>query len=47
MCVQIMPEEEAKTYRFNPFDLTKVWSHKDYPLIEVGLIELNRNPRCV
>ena len=44
MCVQIMPEEEAKTYRFNPFDLTKVWSHKDYPLIEVGLIELNRNP---
>lgn len=44
MCVQIMPEEDAKTYRFNPFDLTKVWSHKDYPLIEVGIIELNRNP---
>lgn len=44
MCVQIMPEEEARTYRFNPFDLTKVWSHKDYPLTEVGIIELNRNP---
>jgi catalase len=44
MCVQIMPEKEAKTYRFNPFDLTKVWSHKDYPLIEVGVLELNRNP---
>lgn len=44
MCVQIMPEEEAKIYRFNPFDLTKVWSHKDYPLIEVGIMELNRNP---
>ena len=35
MCVQIMPEKDAETYRFNPFDLTKVWSHKDYPLIEV------------
>lgn len=44
MCVQIMTEEEAKTYRFNPFDLTKVWSQKDYPLIEVGVLELNRNP---
>ncbi|MDR1763777.1 MAG: catalase [Dysgonamonadaceae bacterium] len=44
MCVQIMKEEEAKTYRFNPFDLTKVWSQKDYPLIEVGILELNRNP---
>lgn len=44
MYVQIMPEEEAKTYRFNPFDLTKVWSQKDYPLIEVGVMELNRNP---
>ena len=39
-----MPEKDAETYRFNPFDLTKVWSHKDYPLIEVGVIELNRNP---
>ncbi|MDR0843814.1 MAG: catalase, partial [Tannerella sp.] len=44
MCVQIMPEAEAKTYRFNPFDITKVWSQKDYPLIEVGILELNRNP---
>jgi len=43
-CVQIMPELEAETYRWNPFDLTKVWPHKDYPLIEVGILELNRNP---
>ncbi len=42
--VQIMPELEAETYPINPFDLTKVWPHKDYPLIEVGLFELNRNP---
>ena len=42
--VQIMPEKEAGTYRFNPFDLTKVWPHGDYPLIEVGTMELNRNP---
>ena len=44
MWVQIMPEEEAETYRWNPFDLTKVWPHSDYPLIEVGILELNRNP---
>jgi catalase len=43
--VQIMPELEAEHYRWNPFDLTKVWSHKDYPLIEVGVMELNRNPQ--
>jgi catalase len=42
--VQIMPEKEAGSYRFHPFDLTKVWSKKDYPLIEVGVVELNRNP---
>ncbi len=42
--VQIMPEEEAKTYHINPFDLTKVWPHADYPLIDVGVLELNRNP---
>lgn len=42
--VQIMPFDEAKTYRFNPFDLTKIWSHADYPLIEIGEFELNRNP---
>ncbi len=43
MYVQVMPEAEAATYRFHPFDLTKVWSKKDYPLIEVGYYELNRN----
>ncbi|WP_338640302.1 catalase [Burkholderia pyrrocinia] len=43
-CVQIMPEAEAGKVRYNPFDLTKVWPHKDYPLIEVGVVELNRNP---
>lgn len=42
--VQVMPYEEAKTYRFNPFDLTKTWAHADYPLIKVGEFELNRNP---
>ncbi len=44
MSVQVMPYAEAKTYRFNPFDLTKIWSHKDYPLIRVGTMTLNRNP---
>jgi catalase len=42
--VQVMPVAAAEGYRFNPFDLTKVWSHKDYPLIEVGKWTLNRNP---
>jgi catalase len=42
--VQIMPEAEAATYHINPFDLTKVWPHGDYPLIDVGELELNRNP---
>ncbi len=42
--VQIMPEKAAATYRHNPFDLTKVWFHRDYPLIPVGVMELNRNP---
>ena len=41
--VQIMTEDEALSYKINPFDLTKVWPHKDYPLIEVGSLELNRN----
>jgi catalase len=41
--MQIMPFEEAKTYRFNPFDLTKVWPHSDYPLIDVGKLTLDRN----
>jgi len=43
--VQVMRYEDAKTYRFNPFDMTKVWSHADYPLIKVGTFTLNRNPR--
>jgi len=42
--IQVMPEAESKTYHINPFDLTKVWPHGDYPLIDVGQIELNRNP---
>lgn len=42
--VQIMPLEDAASYRFDPFDVTKVWSHKDYPLIPVGRMALNRNP---
>ncbi|WP_406736558.1 catalase [Thioclava sp. GXIMD4215] len=42
--IQVMPEKEAETLAFNPFDLTKVWSHKEYPLIEVGILEMNRNP---
>ena len=42
--VQVMNEEDANTYHIHPFDLTKVWPHADYPLIEVGEIELNRNP---
>src|ERR1700731_3746231 len=41
--MQIMPFEDAKTYRFNPFDLTKVWPHGDYPLVEVGRLTLDRN----
>jgi len=44
VCVQIMPEKEAETYHINPFDLTKVWPHKDYPLVEVGEMVLDRNP---
>jgi catalase len=42
--IQVMPYDDAKTYRLNPFDLTKVWPHADYPLIKVGEFELNRNP---
>ena len=42
--VQIMPEQDAAAYRFHPFDLSKVWPHADYPLIDVGVLELNRNP---
>jgi catalase len=43
MYVQIMPEGDAEKVSYNPFDLTKVWPHADYPLIEVGFFELNRN----
>ncbi len=42
--VQVMPEKDAETMPYNPFDLTKVWPHGDYPLMEVGEMELNRNP---
>ncbi len=41
---QVMPELDAEKLPYHPFDLTKVWYHKDYPLIEVGVLELNRNP---
>lgn len=42
--IQVMLEKDAERYRIHPFDLTKVWPHKDYPMIDVGIIELNRNP---
>ncbi|MDB4971772.1 MAG: katA [Myxococcaceae bacterium] len=45
MAVQVMPEKDAESYRINPFDVTKVWSHKDYPRIEVGEVVLHRNPQ--
>jgi len=41
--VQIMTEAEAKDYAINPFDLTKIWPHADFPLIEIGKLELNKN----
>ena len=44
MYVQVMPEADAEKVPYHPFDLTKVWPHRDYPLIEVGEFELNRNP---
>jgi hypothetical protein len=44
MYVQVMPEQDAEKVPYHPFDLTKVWPHADYPLIEVGEFELNRNP---
>ncbi len=43
--VQIMTEEQAKSHKWNPFDLTKTWSQKDFPLIDVGVLELNENPQ--
>lgn len=42
--IQVMTEEQAAGYRENPFDITKVWKHSEFPLIEVGIMELNRNP---
>ncbi len=44
MYVQVMTEEKAKKLPYHPFDLTKVWFHEDAPLMEVGVLELNRNP---
>ncbi|MFV0481064.1 MAG: catalase [Campylobacteraceae bacterium] len=43
--IQIMTDKEAKELAFNPFDVTKVWSHKDFPVIEIGEMELNENPK--
>ncbi len=43
-CIQVMTEKQAHKTKYNPFDLTKVWPHADFPLIEVGMLELNRNP---
>lgn len=42
--IQVMTEDQAKTFRWNPFDLTKVWPHGDFPLIDVGVLELNEVP---
>lgn len=44
LSVQLMPYDDARDYRINPFDLTKVWPHADYPLVEVGTMTLDRNP---
>lgn len=44
MYIQVMSEDEADSIPYNPFDLTKVWPHKNFPLIEVGVLELNKNP---
>ena len=44
VCIQVMEYEDAAKYKWNPFDVTKVWPHKDYPLIPIGKMVLNRNP---
>jgi catalase len=44
MKIQVMTDQQAKNHYHNPFDLTKVWPHKEYPLIDVGVFELNKNP---
>lgn len=43
-CIQVMTQAQAEKFRWNPFDLTKVWPHAEFPLIDVGVFELNRNP---
>ena len=43
--IQIMTQDQAKSVKFNPFDLTKTWSHKEFPLIDVGVMTLNENPK--
>lgn len=44
LCIQVMTESQARNHKHNPFDLTKTWAKSEYPLIEVGMLELNRNP---
>ena len=44
MQIQVMTHEQVKGYKFNPFDVTKVWSHKDFPLMDVGIMELDKIP---
>jgi catalase len=44
VCLQVMTMAQADTFRWNPFDLTKVWPHREHPLIEMGILELHRNP---
>ncbi len=44
MKIQVMTEDQSKKFKFNPFDLTKVWSHQEFPLIDVGVMELNETP---
>ena len=43
--IQVMTDEQAKNFRWNPFDLTKIWPHKEFPLMDVGVAELNENPK--
>lgn len=44
LAIQVMNEKQAKEFKFNPFDITKIWSHKEFPLIDVGIMELNKIP---
>jgi len=45
MQIQVMTDEQAKAFSFNPFDITKIWPHKDFPVIDVGVMELNKIPK--